>query len=62
MEKTKKELRTDCSELFTCCDCGNDNDDSSCGCDGCYSCNCCESCNEDYDGDINQNCEYAKGK
>ncbi|WYV98889.1 hypothetical protein [Stenotrophomonas phage CM2] len=30
----------ECSELYTCCDCG----DNGCGCGYCFSCNACGAC------------------
>lgn len=41
--------RYTCQELFNCCDCGNTDEDSHCGCNYCWSCNSCEPCNRDED-------------
>lgn len=32
-----------CSQLYTCCSCG----DNDCGCPYCFDCNACEACKED---------------
>ncbi len=36
-----------CSDRYNCCDCGGQEDDSSCGCSYCLSCNACENCKND---------------
>lgn len=38
-----QEFNHDCSTLYDCCDCG----DNECGCAYCWSCNACETCKND---------------
>jgi len=36
--------KSECTDLYNCCDCGANDEEGGCGCRYCFSCNACSTC------------------